>query len=243
MKHFLLFFLLLSAAPAVADDAAANHTDDRMREALRNTMLQLRDAQNQVATLQASQAASDQQNADLKAKLDTQTAQLAAVSKQAADDQADSQKTIADLKSQVADQTAEVGRYASAIDEWKKAYAQVTDQSKAREAARIDLAGKVIVLQRMVDDRERQNLDLFKTGNDILDRYEKFSLGDVLASKEPFIGVERVHMQEEVQDYKDKLLDSKVRMGQVSPVPSAPAPSIAPAPAAKKTSDAVTASP
>jgi chromosome segregation ATPase len=231
----------LSATRAVADDAAANHTDDRMREALRNTMLQLRDAQNQVATLQASQAASDQQNTDLKAKLDTMTTQLAAVSKQAADDQADSQKTIADLKSQVADQTAEVARYASAIDEWKKAYAQVTGQSKAREAARIDLAGKVIVLQRMVDDRERQNLDLFKTGNDILDRYQNFSLGDVLASKEPFIGVNRVHLQEQVQDYKDKLLDSKVRMGQVSPAPAAPVPATSAAPPAATTAASVPA--
>jgi hypothetical protein len=78
-----------------------------------------------------------------------------------------------------------------------------------------------------VADRETKNLELFKTGNEILDRYEKFSLGDALGAKEPFIGITRVKLQEFVQDYKDKLTAQKVAIGQAPTVamqaPNSPA--------------------
>jgi hypothetical protein len=92
----------------------------------------------------------------------------------------------------------------------------------------------------VIDDRETKNLALFNLGNDILTRYEKFSLGDALGAKEPFTGISRVKLQELVQDYKDKISDQRVTPGQMptTPPPVAaaeqkPAPASA-APAAKK---------
>ena len=58
--------------------------------------------------------------------------------------------------------------------------------ARAKEAERAKLQTQGIELQRRVDDRERKNAELFKTGMEILTRYEKFSLGDALSAKEPF---------------------------------------------------------
>jgi len=214
-----LLFAMLPLATSGADEQAAT-TESRLRDALKTTMLQLRDAQNQVVTLQAAQVESDKATADLKAKVDALTGQVTTLTQQAASDKAASDKTIADLNTQVVDQTAQITKFNEAIAEWKKSYGQTTDLARTTEAARAKLAGDVIVLQRLVADRELKNLELFKTGNEILTRYEKFGLGDAIGAKEPFVGITRVKLEELVQDYQDKLLDQKVIPGQ-APAPSA----------------------
>ena len=239
----LIAFVLLSLlSPGVgrAEDAAQATTESRLRDALRSTVQQLQDAQGQVAVLQASQAQSDKDNADLKAKIDALTARIASLTKQSADDKAASDKALADLKSQNADLTAQIAKLNDALAAWEKDDKEYVELSKAKEAARAQLAVQVIMLQRVVDDRETKNLALFNLGNEILARYDKWSLGDALSAKEPFIGISRVKLQELVQDYKDKISDQRVTPGQTPTTPPAtaaePMPASGPAaPAGKKT--------
>jgi hypothetical protein len=75
-----------------------------------------------------------------------------------------------------------------------------------------------------VADRETKNIALVKVGQEILNRLERFGLGDAIKAKEPFIGAKRVQIQAMVQDYNDKILDQKYKPG----TPPAPAPSAAP---------------
>jgi chromosome segregation ATPase len=222
-SSFLLLVLLstLLSGMGRADDAAQATTESRLRDALRGTMQQLQDAQGQVATLQATQAQSDKDNADLKAKVDALTAQIASLTKQSADDQAASDKAIADLKSQNADLTTQIAKLNDAIAAWEKDDKQYIQLAKEKEAARAQLAVQVIMLQRVIDDRETKNLALFNLGNEILTRYEKFSLGDALGAKEPFTGLARVKLQELVQDYKDKISDQRVTPGEAPPAATA----------------------
>jgi chromosome segregation ATPase len=247
---------LLVAVPACADEPSS--TESRLRDALRNTMLQLRDAQGQAATLQAAQDESDKEKAALQAKVDALNIQIKALSDKATADQADSEKTIADLKQHNSDLVTEmvdtltiqinllnkagtddkttlqksitdlktknpdlakaIDQYGSDIQLWKTGYDQYVQFANQTEAARAQLAVQVIMLHRLVDDREAKNLELYNTGSEILTRYEKFSLGDALSAKEPFVGVTRVKLQELVQDYKDKLLVNKLRIGQAPAV-------------------------
>jgi chromosome segregation ATPase len=216
----IALLILLSPRAGRADDAAQATTESRLRDALRSTMLQLRDAQGQVATLQATQAQSDKDNADLKAKIEALTSQMASLAKQSADDRASSDKAIADLKSQNADLTTQMAKLNEALAAWEKDDKQYVQLAKDKEAARAQLAVQVILLQRVVDDRETKNLALFSLGNEILTRYEKFSLGDALGAKEPFTGISRVKLQELVQDYKDKISDQRVTPGQAPAAPT-----------------------
>jgi uncharacterized coiled-coil protein SlyX len=203
--------------------------ESRLRDALRTTMLQLRDAQTQIVTLQAAQVQSDKDKADLQAKVDALSGQVKTLTDQAASDKAASDKAIADLNAQVTDQTGQIAKLNDALKEWKDAYNQVAQLAAAKEAARADLAGQVIVLQRVVDDRELKNFALYKLGIEILTRYEQFSLGDALSAKEPFVGISRVKLETLVQDYKDKLINQAITSGQPLPAtPNSSAPGSAP---------------
>jgi chromosome segregation ATPase len=220
---FLLLLILLPLAVPVTSrgDDAAPSTESRLRQALRDTMVQLRDAQNQAVTLQAAQAQNDKDKADLQAKVDALTAQLKSATDQAASDKAASDKAISDLQAQVTDLTGQVGRLNDGLKQWKDAYTQSAQLAAEKEAARSQYAIQATLLQRTVDDREAKNLALYKLANDILKRYEQFGLGDALVAKEPFVGASRVKLENLVQDYKNKLLDQAIISGQ--PLPPAPA--------------------
>jgi chromosome segregation ATPase len=215
--------ILLSPNAGRADDAAQATTESRLRDALRSTMQQLQDAQGQVATLQATQAQSDADNAALKAKVDALNAQIASLAKQSADDKAASDKAIADLQSKNADLTTQIGKLNDALAAWEKDDKQYVQLARDKEAARAQLAIQVILLQRTIDDRETKNLALFNLGNEILTRYEKYGLGEALAAKEPFTGLTRIKLQELVQDYKDKISDLRITPGQMPVMPPAAA--------------------
>lgn len=222
LAPILLATILMNLSLSVlrAEDAP-NPTETRLREALRQTTLQLRDAQNQQVTLQAAKDQADKDNADLKAKLNALNAQIVTLTKQSADDKTASDKAIADLQANVADQKGQLVRLNQALAEWKNAYNQVAQLATDKEAARAKLALQAALLQRTVDDRETKNLELYRTGSEILTRYEKFGLGEAIGAKEPFVGLSRVKLETLVQGYKDKLLNQTVTPGQ----PSSAAPS------------------
>jgi hypothetical protein len=205
MKNFSLFLvLLLALSGSLRASDAQDPVLTRMREALKNTMIQLRDAQTQVATLQAAQAQDAQKIKDLQAQLDRTT-------KQASDDKLAADKTIADLKEQNAAQDKRNAAQLDAIAKWKKSYEALLAQAQAIDAKRAELAGKCIAFQRKVDDQQRRNLAMFDLGMEILHRYERFGLGDALTAREPFTGLTRVKFQNLVQDYGDKLADQKIK--------------------------------
>ena len=186
MKLYLLlivFFLEILGYEALQADDQQASAEDRMRQVLRDTMSQLRDAQNQVVTLQAAQTQSDQDKAALQAKVDALSAQLKSVGDQAASDKAASDKAIADLKSQVDDEKGQIDRLTEGLKEWKVAYNQTAQLAATSEAARKQFAMQAALLQRTVDDRETKNLALYKLGNEILTRYEQFGLGDATSPR------------------------------------------------------------
>jgi hypothetical protein len=62
-----------------------------------------------------------------------------------------------------------------------------------------------------VADQRTRNAAMFQTANEILTRYERFGLGEALAAKEPFVGVTRVKLENQVQDYEDKLAAERIK--------------------------------
>lgn len=187
----LLGALALTCTSSLQSADATAET--KLRESLRNTMLQLRTVQNDKVALQAQQGENEQ-------KLKALTAQVAALMKQASEAEKAS-----------ADQAVELAKFKEAIEKWKVAYEQSSTVASAKEIERARLAESSIMLQRHVADLQTRNAALFKLGNEILLRYERFSLGDALAAKEPFTGITRVKLENLVQDYQDKLAAHKAR--------------------------------
>jgi hypothetical protein len=209
MPRFLtpLFLALLvfgAGASIQAAEAPANAAEARLRESLKNTMLQLRSAQTEAAATLAAKAQLEEEKVAVEASLET-------LKKESASRDAAASVAAAALQAKLAGREAEVARLGEALEKWKASQKQALELAGAKEAARARLAGEVIVLNRKVADQQTRNAALYKTGTEILSRYEKFGLGDALTAREPFVGVTRVKLQNLVQDYSDKLADEKIK--------------------------------
>lgn len=206
MKRIFFSLLLLNLLPLTAGNAAEqiSPAEQKLREGLRATMLQLRDSQGQIATLQATQTENELKIQDLTAKLE-------ALTKESTDFRITSEKSIADLNTKLAAEDAANTQLRITLDKWKQGYNQVAELAKATEGKRAKLDQKVILLDRKVADQATKNHAMFKLGNEILERYEKFGLGDALTAREPFVGITRIKFQNLIQDYGDGLVDQKIK--------------------------------
>lgn len=205
MRHLptLLLVLALAGTPLLAAEAP-NAAEQKLRENLRATMLQLRTAESERAALQASQAESD---ATAKAA----TEKLEAMTRESAASQVLADKTVGDLQNRLARRELDLAETKAGFEKAKAEIARITEIARKKEEERARLAIKSVELQRLVTDRETKNVALFKTGTEILTRYERMSLGEALVAREPFTGITKVRLQNLVQDYQDKLLDQKVK--------------------------------
>jgi chromosome segregation ATPase len=192
------------AAAAAGGLRAADQPDDqaRLRETLRSTMIQLNDAQSQLASLQAAQAS----DADQRKALSDQVALL---TKRSTEDQETRTKEIETLKAKLAEQQAAASRLQDSVAQWKAAAEKAALAARTTAAQRDKASATAIVLERKVEDLSGKNAELFRIGSEILDRYEKFSLGAQFLAREPFVGRARVELENQIQDYDDKMMAQK----------------------------------
>jgi chromosome segregation ATPase len=185
----LVFFFTLTLVGSVqaADDA-------KVRETLRTLALRLRSAETERDNLLTEKSQLEQAKKTLQE-------QAQVLAKQAAVDK----DTIAMLTAKVSEQETARGQAKEALEKLKTAYEQAAALAQKEKVANDKLSGEVVILQRTVSDRETKNRELFKLSNEILTRYEKFSLGEALAAREPFIGLTRVKLENLTQDYSDKI--------------------------------------
>jgi bacterioferritin (cytochrome b1) len=202
LRLLLSSALLLGCACAAPAQEQAS-PESRLRDALKNTLLQLRTVTTDRDNLQA-------QVTDLQSQNDTLTKQLADLKKSSAIEHDTDSKTITVLKGQVSDQEDSIAKLQTSLDAWKKSQQQAVDIATKTEEKRAKLADLSIHLQRIVDDQKRRNQEMYKIGMELLDRYEKFGLGEALTAKEPFTGITRTKFETLVQDYEDKLVDQTI---------------------------------
>jgi chromosome segregation ATPase len=181
---------------------APNPEGERMRAALRESTQQLRSAQTELTNLQAAQTALTEEKRLLAEKYET-------LKKQAVADRAATDETVVELQAEVSAQKASIARLNEALERSKAEGASAAQAHLAAEAQIVRTSGENRLLQRRVTDLESKNLALFMLGNEILSRYEDFSLENALSAKEPFVGKTRVKLENLVQAYQDKLLDQR----------------------------------
>ena len=181
-----------------------NNAEAKLRESLKGTMLQLRTAEAERATLQAAQT-------ELEAKNKTLTENVAKLVKDGNDAKDASDKAIAVLKAKEEAQAAEIAQLKEALAKSDAAGKKMTDLANATEEARKKLVVQVIGLQRNVADQRAKNAKMFELGNEILTRYEKFGLGTAITAREPFVGITRARLETLVEEYQDKLSQQKIK--------------------------------
>lgn len=200
----LLAGLMTGATHAAEEADPAMAVLKRMREQLRTVMIQQQKTEAERATLQAA-------NVELENKLKTLDTKFKVLGKEKNAEKDAADKTIAELKAKVMEDEREKAQLQEALANWKAGHEKLKQAAMKVDAQRAELAARVILQDRKVADYQRKNDELFKVGSEILSKYEGFGLGTAIAAREPFTGNMRVKLETLVQDYGDKLVDSKIK--------------------------------
>ena len=199
-RAVLLAFAL--AAPLHA--AEENGVETKLRDALRDTVIKLRDAQGQVATAQAAQIAAEEKIKDLTAKTESLNKTLSA-------ERITSTNMIAELNTKLEDRGAAITSLQAKVEKWKQSYSELTAFAAHKESERAKYQDKSIKLERQVANQQVKNLEMYQAGMDTLARYEKFGLGDAILAREPFVGTTKVKFENLIQAQADKLTDARIQ--------------------------------
>jgi chromosome segregation ATPase len=201
--------LLLAVIPSKAAEKA-DPAMQKMRDMLRNSMIQLRDANAKLATAQAAQVEAEEKVKELQAQLEELTKKTTAERKTA-------NATISDLQTKLANSEMINNHLAESLTKWKQGYAKLADYAKATEGKRAEFASKCILLERRIADQQVRNAEMYRLANEVLDRYAQFGLGTAISAREPFVGLTKVKFQNLVQDYQNKLTDQTIRTEKEEP--------------------------
>lgn len=205
MKRTPMIVAALMIASMTAQAAEkADPAMQKMREMVRNSMIQLRDANAKLATAQAAQAEAEDKVKELQGKLEELTKKSAAERKTA-------NETIDDLRTKLANSEMIGNHLTESLTKWKQGYAKLADYAKATEGKRAEFASKCILLERRIAEQQVRNAEMYRLANEVLDRYAQFGLGTAISAREPFVGVTKVKFQNLVQDYQNKLADQSIR--------------------------------
>jgi uncharacterized phage infection (PIP) family protein YhgE len=221
--RFLLGVALLGLCAATTVQAdEANET--RMRDQLRQTMLELRQLQDQ--------------NSELQVKLSGAQSAPVAVAKPAPSpktSRAELDKVRAEMRQAMTDAVAKVqadldtskAQLATLQQQLADATAQLNARNTATREAEKRLAGSNL----RADSCEKDNKSLVNISGQLLQRYHDMSVWQALWQSEPLTGLGHVQREQLVEKYRNGIIDASIGN---SAEPASAAPGLAEAPAADR---------
>jgi septal ring factor EnvC (AmiA/AmiB activator) len=201
-KELLLPVFIAIMAPIIvrADDSP----EDRLRAALRQSVTEMRAAQDQASQAQAQLAQAQSDLTSTKAQLDAANAKLAELGgKQAAkpEELKALQTQLAAAQQQNAALTQGLSKFQSAV---QQAQGLAREKDIDSQRAKAGLAANTKALETC----KATNAHLIDVSEQVLHLYQDRSFIWVLRkSYEPLIGAAKVDLQNIVQDYDDKIRD------------------------------------
>ena len=208
MKLYPILLILAFASIAFAQEVSP--AEAKLREQLKATALLLRAAETEKANALATFAAEQTKTVALQKEIDGLNSKITAETKRASEDKVATDRMIANLNDTLIGRENRLKEFSAALEKMKYAYNQVATTALKKEAERVSLSNENLTLKNTIADRERKNLKLYTTSLEILDRYENYALGKALSAREPFIQKTRVIIENQVQDYKGTIIDSRI---------------------------------
>jgi len=196
----LVMPLLLVCGGVRADDAEVN----QLREQLRATVLQLRQLQDQQASAPQAPAATPVDDAAGKAKLAALQSQLRAARAGAARVRG-LQAALDKAKADAATLTATAAQNAKDLADLKDQNGRALDQGRALAADNYRLKDQLATMTRVAAACQTKNDRLTAFAQGLLTAYGKVGFGQALASREPFLGLARVKLENIAQDREDQM--------------------------------------
>ncbi len=214
MRASLIASAFLAAMVLPAVSAAQESVEDRMRDALRQSVTEMRAAQDQAAQAQADLARAQADKAALQAQLDAANTRLSAEPARPAARPEETAALQARLRAAEA-QAAGVQLQASRL---QSSYQGMAEMARQRESERDAAASGLKQTAAALEVCKAANTKLIAVAEEILHLYESQSFRSLLLkSYEPVLGLARVKLENTVASYDDKIRDL-----QYVPPPTAP---------------------
>jgi len=193
----LKLYLAVAVTVVTAAAAGAQSDSDRLRDALRTATAQARALEDQRAALQAKLTAAEQERDRLRKQSDAYKAQV----KEA--EQAYRQ-AVKDFNDRLAERD-------ETLEKWKSAYGEAASVARTKDAERAKFESEATALRSSNKACEAKNVQLVKISQDVVTQYEAMSPAEKLLDHEPVFGLKRVEHQNAAQDFRDKIIDQKVK--------------------------------
>jgi chromosome segregation ATPase len=150
---------------------------------------------------------------EMKKKLDEKDAKIAALNKRL-----DVAQASADKSESAADKTREVNqamrdRILDAQDKMQKLvakYKELVAALRVIEDERTTLQQTVARKNAELDSCSKDNVSLYQTSLELIDRYESKGVWDAMLEREPVTQLKRVELENVVQDYRTRVNAAKV---------------------------------
>ena len=226
LAGYLLAATLIGFSPRTT--AQEQGVEERLRETLRRTMVELRSLQDSQTALQAKLEEAQKQRDQAQQAVQELTAKLAAAqaAAPAAAVPAVPPEELKRLNDQIERMKAENASLRAGLARWQGAYQQAAQLAQAKDAQARDLDGKLKANSAMLGIAMSKNSQLIAIANDILHLYSTRSFRSLLlGSYEPLLGFKKVELENMVQDYEDKIRAQRYYGNErpASPTPPAPA--------------------
>jgi chromosome segregation ATPase len=217
MKRLSARYLALLLLGAASFSARSEEEDPtaKFREALRNTMLQLREAQAKTAEMEAASVQSQMETDKTKQALTELQATLVEERNTAANQ-------ASELRAALAQREEKIISLEAMIAKWEKDYAALTLKAHKTGQDLLQAKARITILERAVAEQQVKNVEMKTIADEILDRYKRSSLGSAILAREPFISVNRGKLQTIMQDLETRIRAATIRPADV-PAPFAPA--------------------
>ena len=178
--------------------------------------------------LQIMQQQINEQNAALAKQRDDLASQLKAAQASVASFKEKSQKELGkalglekSLQAQQRDNatlTQQLAEARQALAALRQEHENTLATLKASEGDNRQLKAANAGQQRQIADCEHKNLLLYQANTQLLEKYKNKNVWDALAQKEPFTGIEKVRIDNVLQEYRDKLAADRVKPGSAKPM-------------------------
>lgn len=215
MRTLALVLLILVTVRLSAAAEEAGAAEAQLRDALRNTMLQLREAQAKTAEMEA--AAVQAEMAADRAKKDT-----AALQSQLVEERNTAANQASELRAAIARAEDKAIALNAQMAKWEKDYRALTERTRKSEFELAKARARNTALERAVAEQQVKLAEMKTIADEILDRYAAHSFGRTVLAREPFISVNRASLQTIMQD-----LETRLRAASIPGAPPAPAPASA----------------
>ncbi len=199
VSNACLFAILLASQGALAQE----NTEDRMRDALRQSVTEMRAAQDQAAQAQADLQKAVADKAALQAQLDAANTRLAAAP-------AIKPADLDALKAQVQAATATNAGLQQQNAQLQARLASLTEAAQTQAEQDRKAAASLKAAQSTLEACKSANTKLIGVSEDVLHLYESQSFRSILIkSYEPVLGLAKVKLENIVQQYDDKIHDQE----------------------------------